>query len=211
MIDQLVKLLSILPFKMAHASMSVLLGATMDGAKLTPFIIYVGKRNCRIISSCYRQGTEFPANCHYAAQKNGWMDAATFQKWIERVWRPFCIGKPKTLLLMDCFSVHVMPTMIEELEQCGTKVIFIPKGYTCQLQVLDVGINKPFKHYLQMYHRNFRVHHENEKPGHLDMAQWIVLANDAITQVNVTNTWRHVGITHPELNPNKNAAKVLRQ
>jgi hypothetical protein len=55
-----------------------------------------------------------------------------------------------------------------------------------------------------MYHQNFQVHHENQKPGHLDMVQWIVLANDAIAQANVTNTWRHVGITHPELNQNEN-------
>jgi hypothetical protein len=49
------------------------------------------------------------------------------------------------LLELDQCKVHLMGSVVGALEGCGTEVEFILPGYTGKLQVLDVGINKPFK------------------------------------------------------------------
>jgi hypothetical protein len=41
------------------------------------------------------------------------------------------------------------------LEAMGTKILIIPNGYTGKLQVLDVGINRPFKAYSKKCFQNF--------------------------------------------------------
>jgi DDE superfamily endonuclease len=170
----------------------------MNGERLLPFIVLVGTPNGRIERNCYRTGSPFPADCIYASQKKGWVDYSTFDKWVDTVWQPFITGKPKTLLLMDSYSVHLMPPLLQKLQNMGTHVIFIPKGYTGKLQVLDVGVNRPFKHYVRAAFRRFQIHTQNAKPQHLDVALWISEAWGKITASNITNTWRHFGVQHPE-------------
>jgi hypothetical protein len=49
---------------------------------------------------------------------------------------------------MENFSVHLMCSVCNSINKCGTEVEFIPGGYTGCLQILDKGVNKPFKGYL---------------------------------------------------------------
>jgi transposase-like protein len=175
---------------------TVLLGAAMDGTKLPPFIIFIGKAGANIERTC-NQSPLYPQDCRYCAQASGWVDQRNFNLWIDTVWAQFCVGKPKTLLIMDCFSVHMMDGIRQKLEAMGTKVLIIPKGYTGKLQVLDVGINRPFKHYCRKEFQNFRLADSNAKPKHLDLARWISTAFQAIKVRTIKNTWRHIGFRHP--------------
>ena len=44
------------------------------------------------------------------------------------------------------------------------------------------------------------VQHRNEKPKHLDIAQFISESwHQRVTQATILNTWRHIGIVHREL------------
>jgi hypothetical protein len=36
----------------------------------------------------------------------------------------------------------------EVFNDCNTESDYIPKGYTCKLQSMDGGINKPLKNYI---------------------------------------------------------------
>ena len=49
------------------------------------------------------------------------------------------------------------------IQDSGTKVDFIVSGYTNKLQVLDVGINKPFKGYIRESYQNFMMGNTNGK------------------------------------------------
>ena len=49
--------------------------------------------------------------------------------------------------MMDVFSVHLMLSCGNEIQDCGTEVDFVVSGYTSKMKVLDVGVNKPFKCY----------------------------------------------------------------
>ena len=58
---------------------------------------------------------------------------------------------------MDEFQVHLMATSLYAAKVCGTAVDFICGGYTSKLQVLDVGVNKPFKGYVRDAYENWMV------------------------------------------------------
>ena len=58
---------------------------------------------------------------------------------------------------MDEFQVHLMATRLNAIIYCGAAVDFICGGYTSKLQVLDIGVNKPFKGYVRDAHANWIV------------------------------------------------------
>ena len=123
----------------------------MNGAKLPPFIVWKGKRSGRIIrevtGDAVRNG--FPAGVFILVQDNGWMNKELMLEWIERVWKPWVVHSGLmdngSLLIMDRFAGHMVESVVDALGSCGTDVEFIVGGYTSKLQVLDVGINRPFK------------------------------------------------------------------
>ncbi len=58
---------------------------------------------------------------------------------------------------MDSCEVHETATIKEALGNHGTKVLYIPRGFASRLQVLDVGVNKPFKHYMRQQFETFTL------------------------------------------------------
>ena len=56
------------------------------------------------------------------------------------------------------------------------------------MQILDKGINKPFKEKVQAAHMEWLLVN-NSKPKRHDVARWIKQAWDGITPDTITNTW----------------------
>jgi hypothetical protein len=63
---------------------TVLLGCTMGGKMLQPFVVFVGKKSGRLPCKWTGQ-TDFPTSCVYTVQEKGWIDKDTFLEWIEKV------------------------------------------------------------------------------------------------------------------------------
>jgi hypothetical protein len=80
----------------------------------------------------------------------------------------------------------------------GTEVDYIPGGYTCKLQMLDVGVNKPFKNNVTFEFNNWLVGSDTLKPSRQDVSQWIDAAWKKVTVNSIKNSWRKVGIEHME-------------
>jgi hypothetical protein len=112
--------------------------------------------------------------------------------------------------MLDSFSAHLEATVVDKFAQLGTELKYISPGrcltvskceiivagYTSKLQVLDVGINRPFKHNFYKKHAEFLIHRTatNEKPRRQEIAHWAKHAWDNISTTAITNTWRQVGI-----------------
>jgi hypothetical protein len=108
---------------------TVLLGVTMDGRVLPPFIVFIGKKSGRVVRE-WRGATDYPKSCLYTVQEKGWIDKITFLEWINLVWKPFCNGKTTTYLLMDEFAAHKSSQCTKEIENRGSQYDFIFGGYT---------------------------------------------------------------------------------
>ena len=72
---------------------------------------------------------------------------------------------------------------------------FIADGYTGALQILDKGVNKPFKQHVQDTAIMWTIaNQDTAKPTRVNMARWIEQAWNRITATNITNTWNSVGL-----------------
>ena len=171
---------------------TILLGISMSGEKLPPFIVYKGKPNGRIARE-WTGTTDFPNSAIYAVQDKAWVDERVFLLWIEKIWKPFSTEKASSYLLMDEFSVHLMLNCVNPIQDCGTEVDFVLGGYTSKLQVFDVGVNKPFKGYVKESYEQFMVNTEGRKASRLDVAKWVKDAWNKVTPETIRNTWTSIG------------------
>ena len=75
---------------------------------------------------------------------------------------------------MDESSDHLMATCCNAIKECGPEMDYILGSYTSKLQVMDVGVNKPFKGYVRKTYENFMIANpENGKVRRKDIVQWI--------------------------------------
>ncbi len=69
-------------------------------------------------------------------------------KWIDEVLAPHVATAPPgivPLLFLDSFTVHMMGSVINKIQELGVEVNFIPPGCTGLVQPVDVNYNKSFK------------------------------------------------------------------
>jgi hypothetical protein len=188
---------------------TVMIGCTTTGYKFPAFVIFKGKPGGIIERNELKTKLGYPIGdgSLYAVQSNAWMDEPLCLKWVNEVWVPWAthpIRKRRglCLLLWDEFKGHMVKSVLTLLSKSNTIVEFIPPGYTSKLQVMDVGLNRPFKTAMGNCYHNF-VRDEkmaNEpgtaiKPKRSDVARWISEAwYSGITDSTITNTWRHIGL-----------------
>ena len=126
------------------------LGCGRDESKLPPFVVHKGTPDGTIARNFRSEGY-----VNVVCQKKAWMDEHTMLVWIEQVWKPVAeVGPPKLLLLDHCTS-HMTAKVMKRLGDLRTIVDYVPPGYTSKLQVMDVGINGPFKTYLRNAYTDF--------------------------------------------------------
>jgi hypothetical protein len=134
----------------------------------------------------------------YAVQDKAWMDQKRFLDWNTMVWTPF-IQRPAasehgSYMIMDEFKVHLMGTCINAIQNTGTEVDFVSGGYTDCVQILDKGVNHPFKSYARKEFENWNLtniysHH----PTRGEVASWFNTAWKKIMEETINNTWKSVG------------------
>ncbi len=93
---------------------------------------------------------------------------------------------------MDSCAVHETAANKETLGNHGTKVLYIPRGFTSRLQGLDVGVNKPFKHYMRQQFETFMLSN-GQKNERLHIIRWMIGPWERITKETITNSWRSIG------------------
>jgi hypothetical protein len=105
------------------------------------------------------------------------------------------------LPLVDHFKCHLLPSFINACNKVGLDVDYIPKGYTCVLQPVDVGFNAPLKHWVRNCHHEWCLdkypklvpHQKIPLPTNDDIMQWINYAYDKITPQLIIKTFKHIG------------------
>jgi hypothetical protein len=76
------------------------------------------------------------------------------------------------------------------VQRTGVEVDFIPAGYTSCLQVLDKGINKPFKQFIQQPSIAwFQGALQGAKPDHVTITNWVSNSWYQVGTDTITNTW----------------------
>jgi hypothetical protein len=174
---------------------TALLGCSLTGEKLPPFVIFKGKRGGRSRIMSEFTNLPYPPFLRCTVQPKAWIDEEGMLEWVNRVWAPRVLDRGPTILILDEFSAHMTGPVLDAFALCGTHLDFIPAGYTSKLQPCDVGLNKPFKDNCRVEYEKFMVTAgENDKPTRLIVSGWIDNAWQAISATTIVNTWRKIGI-----------------
>jgi transposase-like protein len=153
---------------------TVMLGASMAGKKLPPFLIFRGKneRTGHIKQEIARK-EGYPEEMEYSVQERAWMDEALMLEVINKIWRPATLGNSIKYLILDECRSHLTVAVRKALADCNTEVDLVPGGYTSKLQPMDVGLNKPFKGYVSDNVTDWLIVNRNKKPTRQDVLAWI--------------------------------------
>lgn len=178
---------------------TALLGVTLSGEKLRPFLIFKAQRTERgRVRKEVKEGIGYADDVDCDVQHNAWVDEEVFIDWIENVWKPFIKNKSgHFLLLMDQFKAHMTSKVLQALSELNTTVLFIPAGYTAKLQVLDVGINMPFKTYNRRQFEEYMIENMGNDsiiPTRQNVSHWVSSSWKQIKEEHIINTWRRIGI-----------------
>jgi hypothetical protein len=97
------------------------------------------------------------------------------------------------MMIIDEFSAHMTAGFRTAIADCGTHLEFVTGGYTSHHQVMDVGLNKPFKnHYRDAYDNWFMIAPHGEKPSRQNVACWVENHWAEIENSVMTNSWRRM-------------------
>jgi DDE superfamily endonuclease len=78
-----------------------MLGASMPGKKLPPFLIFRGENEqTGHIKQEIARKEECPEEMEYGVQERAWMDEALMLEWINKIWKPVTVHNNITYLLL---------------------------------------------------------------------------------------------------------------
>jgi DDE superfamily endonuclease len=110
------------------------------------------------------------------------------------------------LLTLDHHTCHVQATFKARLSRLGCDTDYIPAGYICVLQPVDVGFNVPFKRHVKHLHGKWCIEHyvnlDPKKPFPIpkrrNIIDWVYKAMDEISPETIRKTFLSIGYYHPE-------------
>ena len=176
---------------------TAVLACCADGTKLPPFLIFKRKTFPK---------ESIPPGIFIHVHPKGWMDEDGVKLWLDKVWsrRPGGLIKKTSLLVWDQFRAHLTQATKNRVHNLNTKVAVIPGGLTCQLQPLDVCINKPFKVYVrEEWNAWMRLPQHDKtpsgfikKPTIAQVCQWVKIAWDKVKTETVVLSFKKCGISN---------------
>ncbi len=174
---------------------TVMLGASMTGKKLPPFLIFRGKNErTGHIKRELAKRDGYPDDMEYGVQQKAWMDEALMLEWMEKIWQPETQHSNKvTYLILDEHRAHLTSAVRKAFADCNTEVDIIPGGYTSKLQPMDVGLNKPFKGYVSDNFTDWLIINRNKKPTRQDVSAWILSGWNRLSEQIILNSFRGSG------------------
>jgi hypothetical protein len=172
---------------------------TASGKLLTPFLIFKGKTNGRIVN---KELQTYPDECIYACQDKAWMDESMMNKWTELVLIPWKNSRDPSvtpLLILDAYRVHMMGLIVNRIQALGIEVQHIPAGCTYLCQPVDVGINCSIKKEMTEQWEEWMINEGGveggitKTPTRRQVAEWIVGSYRNISKQTAQNAWKKRG------------------
>uniref|UniRef100_K7FV89 HTH CENPB-type domain-containing protein n=1 Tax=Pelodiscus sinensis TaxID=13735 RepID=K7FV89_PELSI len=155
---------------------TLMLACMADGPKLPPYIVFKPKTMPKNII--------FPNTVHVCVHLKAGLMKSLMLDWLQMVWVKQTGGlmRKRSLMVLDAFWCHHMPSVKKRLQQDKTDLAIIPGGMTKMLQPLDVTVNKTMKDALRRKWNTWLLEGELTftTGGHMrtptlqDVTQWIV-------------------------------------
>jgi DDE superfamily endonuclease len=176
---------------------TVIVTVAADGTKLPLFYVFKGTPGGRIEKAFEHDGIN--ACC----QEKAWFDSVTVaEKWIKCILEPYLAGTERSFLLVDHFKCHLTKLFTNKIADLGCDIDYIPAGYTCVLQPVDVGVNAPLKKGIRDLHHEWclekyqGVGNDDRLPipSREELMLWVQKSYDLIKPISIKKTFRHIGL-----------------
>lgn len=110
-------------------------------------------------------------------------------------------GSEDAFLLVDHYKVHMMGSFVNACNNLGVDVDYIPAGYTCVLQPIDVGFNAPLKRHIRDFHHKWCIEKYRgitnamklPTPTKEDIIDWVIKSYDRISEESIRKTFLSIG------------------
>ena len=123
-------------------------------------------------------------------------------EWVNVILAPYVANAPRgivPILFLDDFTVHKTGCVVDAIQQLGVEVEFIPPGCTGMVQPVDVGYNNSLKAKVRHEFRQWQYGQDANQPipcpSRCQVADWIIAARNAISDVTVQNAWKKTGFS----------------
>lgn len=169
---------------------TVFLSVALDGSKLKPLVVWKAKPDGTVFSRL----NQLDSRNAYCCQEKGWCNENVMAVWVDQCLKDYLkdISSP-TLLMMDNFSAHQTSATRNLISNLGTSMLMPPPNMTSKVQILDVGINKPFKDYMRSLYNDFLLNNPTDKVTKVLISKWIADSWEKIPEEFVINTAHRIG------------------
>jgi hypothetical protein len=177
---------------------SVFLAVALNGAKLKPLVVFKAKPGGSVESEMNSGRSQYDPRVACVVQENGYCDERVMGIWIEKCLKLYLQRsgtKTLGLLMMDNFSAHGTQLTRSSLADNCCLLSMLPPNMTSRVQILDVGVNKPFKDYMRAYFNDYITEHvhDNPKVTREMMSKWIANAWEQVKVSTIINTCKKIG------------------
>jgi predicted RNA-binding protein YlxR (DUF448 family) len=166
------------------------LAVGLDGSKLRPLVVFKAKPD----GSVAKILGNLDGRNEYICQENAYCDKDVMSHWISKCLKPHHKSKVPALIMMDNFKAHLVSSVRKELAENGWLQLNLPANMTSRVQILDVGVNKPFKDRMRSYYNQFLIdNHGTAKVTRVEMAKWVAEAWEDLPRECIVNTSKKIG------------------
>ena len=171
---------------------------SMDGRRLTPFIIFKAKQLQKAWNDVLEEG-------EITVSDNGWTDNTIGLVWLQKCFHPeteITRRGEYRMLLVDGHASHITTQAIQFCIDQKIILLCLPAHLTHILQPLDVGIFAPLAH---AYKKGVLDRGELVAVYHIDKVEFLEIYQRArriaITPTNVQKAWAKTGLSpfNPQL------------
>lgn len=177
--------------KLSKERVTLLVGANMDGSEKLPLLMIGKSANPR----CFKNVKSKPLQ--YEANRKAWMTSELFEKWLMELDKTFGKQNRTILLFIDNCTAH---NSIPQLEH--VKVLFFPPNMTSEVQPMDQGVIKNFKHFYRrllvqnLLNGDFVDKNNKITINILQAARMCSSAWDQVTPITIANCFKKAGFQH---------------
>jgi hypothetical protein len=176
---------------------TVFLAVTFSGIKLKPVVVFKGVGDGTVAKRMNSSSSQIDARIIACCQKKAYCDEEIMAVWVEKSLAPFIESKSKQLhlMMMDNFSPHQTKSVRDSISELGCLLTMLPPNMTSRVQVLDVGINKPFKDNMRWFYSKFLVENAGTKPKITRevMSKWIADSWELVSTETILNSCKKIG------------------
>lgn len=156
----------------------------------------------RIWSEVKAASMKYQIECY--GNHNAWFTGELIIKWLRHNFGSNQFLRKPILLLLDEFTGHNTPEVLEMARQLNITIMTVPAGCTSKCQPADVAWNKPFKGYMRQQWtdklmadlRENREAFKAEQPTLDDVIGWINYAWSFLTKDTIINGFIKAGFVN---------------